>query len=184
MIHRSFVSVVLVVTFVSAVSFRSFRFDGFVLAFRVLVHAQLNIKRILPWHHSVNLILFHFLKLRIGQISTQIITYIYTSISTMFILYIPKVQRTRTFTTTTQRFHPVLYRVIAVGNETNGLETRIGNTFSKFTAIHRPWRKLRGGICRCKTFFLRIFARRTLLRFRYCSIHIKMCVLLTYSARN
>ena len=41
-IHRSFVSVVLVVTFVSAVSFRwfrSFRFDGFVLAFRVLVHA-------------------------------------------------------------------------------------------------------------------------------------------------
>ena len=36
MIHRSFVSVVLVVTFVSAVSFRSFwwfRFDGFVLAF-------------------------------------------------------------------------------------------------------------------------------------------------------
>ena len=39
MIHRSFVSVVLVVTFVSAVSFRSFRFDGFVLAFRVLVHA-------------------------------------------------------------------------------------------------------------------------------------------------
>ena len=45
MIHRSFASVVLVVTFVSAVSFRSFRwlrsfrFDGFVLAFRVLVHA-------------------------------------------------------------------------------------------------------------------------------------------------
>ena len=44
MIHRSFVSVVLVVTFVSAVSFRSFRwfrFDGFVLAFWVLVHARL-----------------------------------------------------------------------------------------------------------------------------------------------
>ena len=43
MIHRSFVSVVLVVTFVSAVSFRSFRwfrFDGFVLAFWVLVHAS------------------------------------------------------------------------------------------------------------------------------------------------
>ena len=40
----------------------------------------------------------------------------------MFILYIPKVQRTRTFTTTTQRFHPVLYRVIAVGNKTNGLQ--------------------------------------------------------------
>ena len=27
-------------------------------------------------------------------------------------------------------------------------ETRIGNTLSKFTAIHRPWRKLCGGICR------------------------------------
>ena len=44
-LHCSFVSVVLVVTLVSAVSFRSFRwfwsfrFDGFVLAFRVLVHA-------------------------------------------------------------------------------------------------------------------------------------------------
>ena len=41
-IHRSFVSVVLVVTFVWAVSFRSFRsfrFDCFVLAFWVLVHA-------------------------------------------------------------------------------------------------------------------------------------------------
>ena len=54
----------------------------------------------------------------------------------------------------------------------------------KVHCVHRPWRKLRGGICRCKTFFLRIFARRTLLRFRYCSVHIKMCVLLTYSARN
>ena len=48
MIHRSFVSVVLVVTFVSVVSFRSFwwlrsfRFDGFVLAFRVLLHACNN----------------------------------------------------------------------------------------------------------------------------------------------
>ena len=48
MIHRSFVSVVLVVTFVSAVSFRSFRwfrFDGFVLAFWVLVHAAID----RPW---------------------------------------------------------------------------------------------------------------------------------------
>ena len=31
-------------------------------------------------------------------------------------------------------------------------ETRIGNTLSKFTAIHRPWPKLCGGICRYKTF--------------------------------
>ena len=61
-------------------------------------------------------------------------------------------------------------------------ETRIGNTFSKFTAIHRAWRKLRGGICRYKTFCMRIFACRTFLRFRYCSIHVKIHVLLTYSA--
>ena len=68
------------------------------------------------------------------------------------------------------------------GNTTSGLtvsgntaadgETRIANTFSKFTAIHRPWRKLHGGT----------FARRTFLRFRYCSIHVKIHVLLTYSA--
>ena len=25
------------------------------------------------------------------------------------------------------------------------------------TAIHRPWRKLRGGICRYKTFWMQIF---------------------------
>ena len=50
------------------------------------------------------------------------------------------------------------------------------------TAIHRPWRKLHGGICRYKTFCMRVFARKTFLRFRYCSIHVKMHVLLTYSA--
>ena len=61
-------------------------------------------------------------------------------------------------------------------------ETRIGNTLSKFTAIHRPWRKLPGGICRYETFCMRIFARRTFLRFRYCSIHVKIHVLLIYSA--
>ena len=61
-------------------------------------------------------------------------------------------------------------------------ETRIGNTLSKFTAIHRPWPKLRGGICRYKTFWMRIFARKTFLRFRFCSIHVKIHVLLTYSA--
>ena len=61
-------------------------------------------------------------------------------------------------------------------------ETRIGNTFSNFTAIHRLWQKLHGGICRYKTFCTRVFARRTFLRFRYCSIHVKMHVLLTYSA--
>ena len=47
--------------------------------------------------------------------------------------------------------------------------------------VHRPLRKPRGKICRYKTFCMRIFARRTFLRFRYCSIHVKMHVLLTYS---
>ena len=41
---------------------------------------------------------------------------------------------------------------------------------------------LRGGICRYKTFCMRIFARRTFLRFIYCNIHVKIHVLLTYSA--
>ena len=72
---------------------------------------------------------------------------------------------------------------ILTGNTAQMQETRIGNTFSKFTAIHRPWRKFHGGICRYKTFCMRVFARRTFLRFRYCSIHVyKMHVLLTYSA--
>ena len=49
--------------------------------------------------------------------------------------------------------------------------------------IHRPWRKLRGGICRYKTFWMRIFERITLL-LRFCSIHVKWYVLATCSARN
>ena len=61
-------------------------------------------------------------------------------------------------------------------------ETRIGNTLSKFTVIHRPWPKLRSGICRYKTFWMRIFAGRTFLRFRFCGIYVKIHVLLTYSA--
>ena len=75
-----------------------------------------------------------------------------------------------------------VYNFKLVETQREMTETRIGNTFSKFTAIHRPWRKLRGGICRYKTFCIRIFARRTFLQFRYCSIYVKMHVLLTYSA--
>ena len=52
----------------------------------------------------------------------------------------------------------------------------------KVHRVHRPWPKLRGGICRYKTFCMTIFARRTFLWFRYCSIHVKIHVLLTYSA--
>ena len=74
-----------------------------------------------------------------------------------------------------------MWRILS-GTHRKVTETRMGNTFSKFTAIHRPWRKLRGGICRYKTFCMKIFARRTFLRFRCCSIHIKMHILLTYSA--
>ena len=50
------------------------------------------------------------------------------------------------------------------------------------TAIHRPWRKHRGRICRFKTFWMRIFERTTFLLLRCCSIHGKLCVLATYSA--
>ena len=37
-------------------------------------------------------------------------------------------------------------------------------------------------ICRFKTFWVRIFARGTSLLFRCFDVHVKMCVLLTYSA--
>ena len=60
------------------------------------------------------------------------------------------------------------------------METR----FQNFPAIHRSSVKFRGGICRFKTFCMRIFARKTFLGFRCTSIHVKMRVLLTYSARN
>ena len=62
----------------------------------------------------------------------------------------------------------------------NDAETRSQN----FTAIHRSSVKFHGGICRFKTFCMRIFARKTFLRFRCSSIHVKMRVWLTYSARN
>ena len=52
----------------------------------------------------------------------------------------------------------------------------------KVHRVHRPWPKLRGGICCYKTFCMRIFARRTFVRFIYRSIHVKMHVLFTYSA--
>ena len=69
-------------------------------------------------------------------------------------------------------FHSVTSR--ETEHALRGLGTRL--------AIHRPWRKLRGGICRYKTFCMRIFVRRTFLRFRYCNIHVKMHVLFTYPA--
>ena len=55
-------------------------------------------------------------------------------------------------------------------------ETRSQN----FTAIHCSAVKFRGRICRFKTFCMRIFARKTFLQFRCCSIHVKMRVLLTH----
>ena len=38
-------------------------------------------------------------------------------------------------------------------------------------------------ICRYKTFWMRIFVRGIFLLFRCCSIHVKLCVLVKYSAR-
>ena len=52
-------------------------------------------------------------------------------------------------------------------------ETRSQN----FTAIHRSSLKFRGGICRFKTFCMRIFARKFFLQFRCSSIYVKMRVL-------
>ena len=52
-----------------------------------------------------------------------------------------------------------------------GYNVRIG-----CTAIHRSSVKFRGGICRFKTFCMRIFARKTFLRFRCSSTHVKMRV--------
>ena len=51
--------------------------------------------------------------------------------------------------------------------------------------VHRdspPPPKLRGWICHYETFCIRIFVRRTFSQFRYCSRHVKIHVLLTYSA--
>ena len=59
-----------------------------------------------------------------------------------------------------------------------------GSTLSKPHCDTSLLGKFRGGICRFKTFCMRVFARKTFLRFRYSSIHVKMRVLLTYSARN
>ena len=53
-----------------------------------------------------------------------------------------------------------------------------------FTAIHRSSVKFRDSICRFKTFCMRVFARKTFLRLRWSSIHVKMRVLLTHFARN
>ena len=51
-------------------------------------------------------------------------------------------------------------------------------------AIHRSFAVEFIKICRYKTFWIRIFAPRTFLLFRCCCIHVKMCVLVTYSGRK
>ena len=51
-------------------------------------------------------------------------------------------------------------------------------------AIHRSFAVEFIKICRYKTFWMSIIAPRTFLLFRCCSIHVKMCVLVRYSARN
>ena len=56
-----------------------------------------------------------------------------------------------------------------------------GNTLWK---LHRAWRKPRHRISRYKAFWMRIFERTTFLLLRCCSIHVKLCVLETYSAGN
>ena len=50
--------------------------------------------------------------------------------------------------------------------------------------IHRSFAVEFIKICRYKTFWMRIFAPRTFLLFSCCSIHVKMCVMVRYSARK
>ena len=69
-------------------------------------------------------------------------------------------------------------------NKSGNTTENDGNTLSKLIAIHRSSVKFRGGNCRFKTFCMRIFARKAFLRFRCSSIHVKMRVLMTYSAKN
>ena len=69
---------------------------------------------------------------------------------------------------------------LKVGTQQKMTEIRSQN----FTAIQGSSVKFRGRICRFKTFCMRIFARKTFLRFRCSSIDVQMRVLVTYSARN
>ena len=51
-----------------------------------------------------------------------------------------------------------------------------------FFAIYRSFAVEFVKVCRYKTFWIAIFARRTFFRFRYYSIRVKVHVLLTYFA--
>ena len=55
-------------------------------------------------------------------------------------------------------------------------------TSPRFTAPGESFAMEFVKICRYKTFRMRIFERTTFLQFRCCSIHVKLCVLATYSA--
>ena len=76
---------------------------------------NINIKRILPWHHSVNGLLF-----AVRQIIS--LSNIKSTVTNLCILFVVKVQRTCTSLTVTRRFDPVFYWVLALENRTNGLD--------------------------------------------------------------
>ena len=57
-------------------------------------------------------------------------------------------------------------------------------TSPRFTAPRESFAVEFVKICCYKTFWMRIFERTTFLHFRCCSIHVKLCILATYSARN
>ena len=59
-----------------------------------------------------------------------------------------------------------------------------GNTLSKVNRDSSFLAKFGGGIGCCKALWMGIFARRTFLRFRCCSIHVRMCVLFRYYSKN
>ena len=90
-------------------------------------------------------------------------------------------------------FKLVKFKGVSIDLKMNNLDLR-GNTTEFKTLPTRP----RSGryiliytfamecikICRFKTFWVRIFARGTLLLFRRFNIHVKMFVLLRYCARK
>ena len=60
------------------------------------------------------------------------------------------------------------------------LENELNDVLMSRNKQHKCFAMESVKICRFKTFWVRIFARRTLLPFRHFSVHVKMCVSLTF----
>ena len=83
-------------------------------------------------------------------------------------------------------FNSVKFKGVSIDLEMNNLDLR-GNT-TEFKTLYIDL-YIRDGICQNLSFLkhfcmVRIFARETLLLFRCFNIHVKMCILLSYCARE